>query len=53
MISAQQQAEFEQLFPFIRQADSSFVKNFYAACRYLELPVGRYLTLFDPSKVTK
>jgi len=40
VISAQQQAEFEQLFPFIRQADSSFVKNFYAACRYLELPVG-------------
>ena len=40
MISAQQQAEFERLFPFIKQADAGFVHSFYASCRYVELPAG-------------
>ncbi len=40
MISAQLQAEFEQLFPFIAQSQANFVDKFYGACRYVELPAG-------------
>lgn len=40
MLSPQQKNDFEQLFPFIREASADFVREFYAACRYLELPAG-------------
>ncbi len=40
MISTHQRAEFETLFPFIRQADADFIEKFYASCRYVELPSG-------------
>lgn len=40
MISAQQQAEFERLFPFIRHASAGFAASFFAACRQIELPAG-------------
>jgi CRP/FNR family transcriptional regulator len=40
MISAQQQSEFENLFPFIGKADARFVDGFYAACSHIELPAG-------------
>lgn len=38
MITPPQQTEFEQLFPFVTQAGTEFTRDFYAACRYIELP---------------
>ena len=40
MISSQLQAEFEQQFPFIASTDSEFSREFYAVCRYIELPAN-------------
>lgn len=38
MLTPQQQDEFERLFPFVAQAGVEFKRDFYAACRYVELP---------------
>ncbi|MBT3722121.1 MAG: Crp/Fnr family transcriptional regulator [Gammaproteobacteria bacterium] len=40
MISSVQQAEFEKLFPFIKQAQPDFVETFYAEAQYMEIPAG-------------
>jgi CRP/FNR family transcriptional regulator len=40
MLSPQHKNEFEQLFPFMSGAGADFVRDFYAACRYIELPAG-------------
>ena len=40
MISAVQQAEFETVFPFIKQAKPDFKQMFYAEAQYMELPAG-------------
>ena len=38
MLAAQHRAEFERLFPFVSHAGAEFTRDFYAACRYVELP---------------
>lgn len=38
MLTPQQQDEFESQFPFMVQAGDEFRRDFYAACRYVELP---------------
>lgn len=38
MLSPEHRDEFERLFPFVAQAGADFKRDFYAACRYLELP---------------
>ncbi|MCP4077125.1 MAG: Crp/Fnr family transcriptional regulator [Gammaproteobacteria bacterium] len=40
MISSVQQAEFEKLFPFIKQGQPDFVAAFYAEAQYSEIPAG-------------
>ncbi len=40
MISSVQQAEFEALFPFIKQGQPDFVEAFYAEAQYMEIPAG-------------
>jgi CRP/FNR family transcriptional regulator len=40
MISPTQQSEFRRLFPFINQAEPSFVDTFYSQAQYFELPAG-------------
>ena len=40
MLSPQLKNEFERLFPFMRGAGADFPREFYAACRYIELPAG-------------
>ena len=40
MISAVQQAEFESIFPFMRQAGAEFKQTFYQIAQYMELPAG-------------
>ncbi len=40
MISSVQQVEFENLFPFIKQASPEFVKIFYAEAQYMEIPAA-------------
>ena len=38
MLTPQQREEFERHFPFVAQAGDDFTRDFYAACRYVELP---------------
>lgn len=38
MLAPEHQIEFERLFPFITQAGTGFTRDFFAACRYMELP---------------
>lgn len=38
MLTRQHQDEFERLFPFMASAGDDFTQDFYAACRYVELP---------------
>jgi len=38
MLAPEHRDEFERLFPFLARAGDDFKRDFYAACRYLELP---------------
>lgn len=38
MLAPEHRNEFERLFPFMAQAEAGFKRDFYAACRYVELP---------------
>ncbi|MBL7000809.1 MAG: Crp/Fnr family transcriptional regulator, partial [Gammaproteobacteria bacterium] len=40
MITAALRAEFENLFPFIKQSSAEFVKLFYAQAQYVQIPAG-------------
>jgi len=38
MLAPRHRDEFERLFPFMAKAGADFTRDFYAACRYVELP---------------
>ena len=38
MLAPEHRDEFESLFPFVARAGDDFKRDFYAACRYVELP---------------
>ncbi|MBC8212149.1 MAG: Crp/Fnr family transcriptional regulator [Gammaproteobacteria bacterium] len=41
MVTAALRAEFEKLFPFIKQSSAEFVKLFYAEAQYVQIPAGQ------------